>query len=376
MRRVLMPLAAAALVLTGLVPSAPAQAEARTTAEACPAKATADPWFWDMSAKTPFAAQVSCLRFWGVTAGQADGSYRPRQHVTRSEMATFIARTIERSGGTLPKAARDYFSDDTSSPHQTSINALAAAGIVRGTGNGSVKPFESINRVEVAAMLGRAHDYRAAQDGATALPNGSDAFTDDNAYPLSREVNKAAAAGIVTGTGSGRFAPAQQVRRDHMAAVLTRLLAVHVTEGISTTPSSAPAGKRPVAPAPPAPKPAPSLLSTVEQSVLNEINSYRRSKGLRALAADPCLTEAARSWSSAMARAGRISHGKPSWCGNRSWAENVAYHHDAGQLFEAWRDSPGHRTNLLRGGATKMGVGIVAVRVGSGTRYYATTQSD
>lgn len=365
-----MSLAAAVLTLTGLVPAGAAQAvEPRSTGHSCPAATTSDPWFWDMTRSTPFAGSVACLRYWQVTKGQADGSYRPRASVTRAEMATFIERTIERSGGSVPAASRDYFTDDSASPHQGSLNALAAAGIMHGQGTGKVAPFARITRIEMAALLVRAHDYRAKQAGRAALPSGADAFTDDDGYALSREVNKAAAVGVVAGTGIRTFSPAGAVRRDHMAVFLTRLLDVHVAGGVARVPAPPPAAPRPVAPQPP------SLLSSLEQSVLNEINGYRRSKGLRALAVDECLTEAARAWSSRMARSGGLSHGG-SVCPNRSWAENVAYTYAPENFFELWRDSAGHRANMLRSGATKIGVGIVSVRDSYGTRYYATTQSD
>lgn len=365
-----MPLAAAVLALTSVIPASAAQAvEARSTASACPGNATSDPWFWDMSRTTPFAESVACLRYWQVTKGQADGSYRPRESVTRAEMATFIKRTIERSGGSLPSTSRDYFTDDNASPHQSSLNALAAAGIMRGDGRGRVEPYGRISRIEMAALLVRGHDYRAQQAGRVPLAVGSDAFTDDNGYALSREVNKAAAVGVVAGTGARTFSPAAPVRRDHMAAFLTRLLDVQVVGGLSRVPAPPPASPRPVAPAPT------SLLTSLEQNVLDEINAYRRGKGLRALAPDKCLTEAARAWSAKMARAGGLSHGQ-SVCANRSWAENVAYAYKPGDFFELWRDSSGHRANMLRSGATKVGVGIVAVRDSYGIRYYATTQSD
>lgn len=369
-RRVLMSLAATVLTVSGLVPATAAHAaDARPTGQACPSATTSDPWFWDMTTSTPFAGSVACLRHWQVTKGQSDGSYRPRVSVTRAEMATFIKRTIERSGGSVPAASRDYFRDDSASPHQGSLNALASAGIMRGDGTGKVAPFARISRIEMAALLVRAHDYRARQAGRAALPAGADAFTDDDGYALSREVNKAAAVGVVAGTGARTFSPGAAVRRDHMAVFLTRLLDVHVTGGVARVPAPPPAAPRPVAPQPA------SILTSLEQGVLDEINSYRRSKGLRALAVDKCLTDAARAWSSKLARAGGLSHGG-SVCPNRSWAENVAYTYSPGDFFELWRDSSGHRANMLRSGATKMGVGIVSVRDSYGTRYYATTQSD
>lgn len=377
MRRALSSVLLAGLAVIGLTAvSAPAHAvEPREPVAACPSEAVSDPWFWDVPASSGYADEISCLRYWQVTTGKADGSYAPRGQVTRGEMATFLLRAIEHSGGSVPAAARDHFTDDASSPHQTSLNRLADAGIVRGDGSGTVRPFDVVTRIEVAALIVRAHDYRAQQDGVAPLPPAPDTFTDDDGWGLAGEVDKAAAVGIVAGTGASTFDPGGTVRRDHMAAFLTRTLDVHVTDGVADVPPPPPPAPRPVPPAPVAQ--STSMLTAMEQHVLDEINAYRKSKGLRTLVADPCLTDAARMWSAKLSGDGALSHSKPT-CPFTSWAENVAYHYDYTQLFEAWRDSPGHNANILRAGATKMGVGIVAVPGpnGVGTRYYATTQSD
>ncbi|UER53743.1 hypothetical protein HJG43_03290 [Kineosporiaceae bacterium SCSIO 59966] len=360
--------------MAAVAPTATA-VEPRSTDAACPDPATADPWFWDVAPSDGFADAIGCLRYWQVTAGNTDGSYAPGGTVRRGELATFVVRALKRTGGSVPSAPRDYFTDDGSSPHQRSLNTLADLGVLEGDGRGRVRPYDVVNRAEMATILVRAHDVRARQAGSAPLPAAPDAFPDDDHLEAAAAIDKAAAAGVVSGSTSGRFAPADPVRRDHMAAFLTRLLDVHVSDGITDVPPPPPPAPRPVPPAPAAA--TASVLTAMEQHVLDEINAYRKAKGLRTLVADPCLTEAARTWSAKLSGDGALSHSKPT-CPFTSWAENVAYHYDYTQLFEAWRDSPGHDANILRAGATKMGVGIVAVPGpnGVGTRYYATTQSD
>ncbi|MFC5999809.1 S-layer homology domain-containing protein [Quadrisphaera sp. GCM10027208] len=373
MRRALLTLGLLALS-AGAFTGPAAAVEPREPQAACPAEA-ADPWFWDVPPSSAFADEVGCARYWQVAEGRQNGSYGPLDSVRRGEMATFVLRAIEKSGGTVPAATKDWFSDDATSPHRGSLDRLAELGVIRGGGDGTVRPNDRISRVEMAVMLVRAHDLRAAQAGRDPLPPAPDAFVDDDHLPLSGDIDRAAAAGIVGGTSGTTFAPGDDVRRDHMAAFLTRLLDVHVTDGVADVPPPPPPAPRPVAPAPVAQ--STSVLTAMEQHVLDEINAYRASKGLRTLVADPCLTEAARTWSAKLSGDGALSHSKPT-CPFTSWAENVAYHYDYTQLFEAWRDSPGHDANILRAKATKMGVGIVAVPGpnGVGTRYYATTQSD
>ena len=56
----------------------------------------------------------------------------------------------------LPAADHDYFGDDNGTPHEDSINRIAAAGITIGCGGASFCPGGSVSRQEMAAFLYRA----------------------------------------------------------------------------------------------------------------------------------------------------------------------------------------------------------------------------
>jgi uncharacterized protein YkwD len=99
-----------------------------------------------------------------------------------------------------------------------------------------------------------------------------------------------------------------------------------------------------------------------------EISAYRRAHGLSPVRLDSRLSAVARKQAHAMAASGSISH---SAAGSFSWrvaplrksraAENIA----AGFLtfaetLKQWKESVGHRANLLMPGAKKVGVASVA----------------
>lgn len=98
------------------------------------------------------------------------------------------------------------------------------------------------------------------------------------------------------------------------------------------------------------------------------ISNYRRSHGLGAVRIDPELMRLARQHAQAMAAHNVLGHnvGAPfeervrrSSLRARFVAENVA----AGQrtlaeALAAWRDSPGHRANLLAPEVTRIGIGM------------------
>ncbi|TBL81869.1 N-acetylmuramoyl-L-alanine amidase [Paenibacillus thalictri] len=90
----------------------------------------------------------------GIIDGYADGTIRPDQPVTRSEAAVLLARLME------PKAAWDGATPfaDVGPRHWAAkaIYTLRQAGIVDGVTNGSFMPDKSITRGEAAALLNRA----------------------------------------------------------------------------------------------------------------------------------------------------------------------------------------------------------------------------
>ncbi len=147
----------------------------------------------------------------GITNGcnpPANTNYCPGNDVTRAQMATFLTRALDLPGGP------DAFSDDDGSVHESAINAIAAAGITSGCGNGAYCPDAPIKRGQLAAFLKRALN----------LPAGPDAFSDDNDSQFENDINALAAAGITNGCGDGVYCPNDPVSRAQMAAFLSNAL--------------------------------------------------------------------------------------------------------------------------------------------------------
>jgi hypothetical protein len=179
---------------------------------------------------------VDCVAWWGIAQGVAPGQYAPSATVTRAQMASFIARLIDNSGGNLPDAppgAPDRFPDDNGSPHEANINRLAGAGIVSGRSDGTYGPDDPVTRAQMATFLVRAYSYRTAP----ALPPGTDAFADDNGSPHETNINAAARAGFVAGRADGSYGPQLSVQRDQMASFLARVLDRLVADGTAHPPA-------------------------------------------------------------------------------------------------------------------------------------------
>jgi hypothetical protein len=177
-------------------------------------------------------ANVDCIVWWQVAAS-ATRRYDPGAVVTRAQMASFLARVITRSGGSLPADPPDAFSDDLGSVHEHSIDQLAAVGVLAGT-NGRALPAASVTRAQMATFLVRAYELRAVR----ALPDGPDYFLDDDASVHAQAIGRAAAAGLTGGLASGDFGPGLPVRRDAMGSFLARVLDRLVEDGLTTPPGA------------------------------------------------------------------------------------------------------------------------------------------
>jgi uncharacterized protein YkwD len=99
------------------------------------------------------------------------------------------------------------------------------------------------------------------------------------------------------------------------------------------------------------------------------ISGYRQNNGLTAVALDPTLMRLADEQAHAMAARDKLDHNvkgdfnkrmKTSGFDAKLAVENVsAGYHTLAEAFSGWRDSPPHRANMLKSGATVMGIAAV-----------------
>lgn len=117
-------------------------------------------------------------------------------------------------------------------------------------------------------------------------------------------------------------------------------------------------------------------IATAERTLLCEVNVYRVANGLAPLTADPALGRAARGHSEYMERTKQFAHegigdGNPSSraaeagfnCGGFDCVgENIAYSGFPSttptDMFEQWRNSPGHNANMLLDRYVTAGMGF------------------
>ncbi|HVL98464.1 MAG TPA: SpoIID/LytB domain-containing protein [Egibacteraceae bacterium] len=152
----------------------------------------------------------------GVTQGcdAADPPrYCPTAHVTRAQMATFLARAL---GLRVDANEPDRFRDIAGNPHRAAINAIAREGISGGC-NADGTLFcarNGVTRDQMASFLSRGFNLPGA---------GDQGFTDVPASSPHRDaINRVAARGITAGCAANRFCPRNVVTRGQMASFLAR----------------------------------------------------------------------------------------------------------------------------------------------------------
>ena len=140
----------------------PAEADMHTPSALPPASEADRPssGFWDVPDSSSLSADVAWLGAQGITRGcnwPWGDRYCPGQAVTRAQVASLLVRALE-----LPASTVDRFDDDDSSPHEADINALAAAGITSGCSQGSFCPDDVITREQMASLIARTLDLPAS----------------------------------------------------------------------------------------------------------------------------------------------------------------------------------------------------------------------
>lgn len=203
-------------------PAAGRQRATSAPAPVCPPE-TRTPTFADVVATSVHAAGIGCAAHWGIAHGYDPHTYGPAHPVRRDQMASFVARTLDAAGHTLPDADHG-FTDVGGQVHATAIGQLAAAGIVRGTTDSTYAPADLVRRDQMASYLVRALQWA---DGTVRSADGSP-FTDIEGNAHRSAIEVAADLGLTTGRTPTTYAPRDDVRRDQMATFLTRLLAEHL----------------------------------------------------------------------------------------------------------------------------------------------------
>ncbi|MEX2620010.1 MAG: S-layer homology domain-containing protein [Egibacteraceae bacterium] len=186
-------------------------APAELVAAACPGGAAAAGFADRAAIPQAHLEAVDCVASRDIARGFADGTYGPAQAVRRDQMASFIVRTLQAAGVSLPAPRAQRFVDVAAgSTHDTAIHQLAAAGIVAGGPGGLSADFygpdQPIRRDQMASFLVRAAGYATGSELTTDQSAGFSDVPAGNVHAAN--IDTAAAPGLAQGRGDGTYGPA------------------------------------------------------------------------------------------------------------------------------------------------------------------------
>ncbi len=103
--------------------------------------------------------RINQLAALGVVRGRTADTYEPGATVSRAEMATFLVRAHDLAAATNLPAGVDRFFDDDSSPHEANIDKVGQAGLAAGVTATAFAPRTQVTRGQMATFLARTLDH-------------------------------------------------------------------------------------------------------------------------------------------------------------------------------------------------------------------------
>ena len=185
--------------------------------------------FDDVGTDQTFRLWIECLESYGVIDGFGDGTYGPRETVSREQMAKFIANIVEAmTGDELDDADAGFDDVDADDVFAEFIDKIANADIVQGFEDGSYGPRENVRRDQMATFIANAIE---AVTGAELATDGEtfDDVDDDNVH--AEAIDKLETAGVIDGFGDGTYRPGDDVLRDQMAKFVAEAMGAVLDAG-------------------------------------------------------------------------------------------------------------------------------------------------
>ncbi|MFS0858508.1 S-layer homology domain-containing protein [Paenibacillus taichungensis] len=159
-----------------------------------------------------------------VIQGYTDGTFQPSKKITRVEFVTLISKALA-----LKSVQSDtIFADQGSLPDwaKSDIAAAVQAGIVKGYGDNTFKPNQTITRAEMAVMMENA--LKLSTDAQSEMNNDAvkPSFTDESQTPVWAQdaLNTAVQAKIVNGYTDNTVRAGNMTTRAEAATMIYNLL--------------------------------------------------------------------------------------------------------------------------------------------------------
>ncbi len=154
----------------------------------------------------------------GILSGFEDGTFRPRELVTREEFVAMLAKALGAQSG----YTSDFWDVPAGKWSYDAVSFAYSTGIVKGMGYNYFGAAQAITRQDLAVMT-----YMALWQSGKIPPRGNGLSFSDSYYIANYAADAIASlnkAGIITGKGDNRFAPGDFATRAEAAVILERII--------------------------------------------------------------------------------------------------------------------------------------------------------
>lgn len=154
----------------------------------------------------------------GLMSGDAKGTFRPTDSMTRAELVTVLWRM---SGSPETAFAATFKDVKQTSWFAEAVIWAANSGIVNGMGNGNFAPNDKVTRDQIALIFLRYTLFSGYQTPESANISG---FKDANKVEswAKAAMEWAVGSGLIGGNSDGTLAPLASATREQLATILTR----------------------------------------------------------------------------------------------------------------------------------------------------------
>ncbi len=281
--------------------------------------------FRDVSSNYWASDAIEYVNSVGIVNGFNDGTFKPKDKITRLQAALIIGRATKVSTNNAP---RPKFTDiPTTGEAYRYIAALTAKGVFDNTSQ--FNPNKNLSRAEMAKILVKAFDLTGSS---------SKTFRDVKKGHWSEPfINTLVAKGITYGVSAQYFGPTDGVSRAQLAVFIKRTLDGELSEEAA--------------------------------AILKLTNAERSKAGIAPLKLSSEAQPVAMLKAKDMAVNGYFDHQSPTYGSpfdmlkqfgvsySRAGENLFAGSPDASVAISSWMDSPGHKRNMMDSSFTHMGVG-------------------
>jgi hypothetical protein len=99
-----------------------------------------------------YQTAINWMGKYAITVGDGKGNYMPADSITREQMAVFLWKLASKPAQTMPDVPLSDISS-LGAVSQTAINWLASTGITVGDGNGHYMPKDNVTREQMAVFM-------------------------------------------------------------------------------------------------------------------------------------------------------------------------------------------------------------------------------